>query len=117
MDLKEFVAESLKEIVLGVREAQDGVMETDARIAPQIKHVPGNESASYWATKDTKEGFHTVVFDVAVAVQKNTGEKGEGTLRIPYFSIGGGVESSQENSTVSRLKFELPILWPTQPKK
>ncbi|MBI9078334.1 MAG: hypothetical protein JEY79_01180 [Pseudodesulfovibrio sp.] len=117
MNLKAFVAESLKEIVLGIREAQEGVKETDAKIAPLIKHIPGEESASYWAIDGTHEGFQTVTFDVAVTVQESTGQKGEASIRIPYFSMGGDLEASQENGTVSRVKFELPIVWPTPPKK
>ena len=115
MDLKEFVAESLKEIVLGVQEAQRSVQDTNAVIAPKMK-MKGDSKDKFMAT-EFNDGYYIVTFDVAVTAQESAGQKGKAGLSIPYFSMGGGLEASQENGTISRLKFELPIVWPTPSKK
>ena len=91
MDIKEFVAETLSQIVDGVVDAQQRTSEKKAAIVPYNKY-------------DQK-----VCFDVAVTVVEN--KETTGKAGITVWSIGGGVSGKSETSrsTVSRIKFEIPI--------
>lgn len=101
MDLKDFVRESITQIMDGVQEAIDergskyGVINPAWNTAHQAIASP-------------------VEFDIAVtAVDKN--EKGVNAgLKIWSVEFGGKGNISAENSTVSRIKFSIPIIPPVQ---
>ncbi len=91
MDIKEFVSQTLKQIIDGVVDAQDQTRKTNAVVVPYC---------------DSKQ---KVDFDVAVTVVE--GKETGGKAGISVWSIGAGVTGKTESSssTVSRIKFEIPI--------
>lgn len=102
MDLKEFVKQTITDIIQGVEEAK--------RQNPQ--------RPIYFATSDKKN----LQFDVAVMVENVDGKSdtvsGQGASKITVLGIGmvgteiSGTEKSdisQRNSTVSRIKFDLMV--------
>lgn len=102
MELKEFVKQSLIEICEGIKEAQQYIAEN--KVAAYVNH-PNYAS--------TRPG--SVEFDIAVTVVSSDKNDASGKLTIVgVFKAGGGIESSTENSSVSRLKFDIPVRYPTQ---
>lgn len=117
MELKSFVKETLIQIVEGVKEAQDGVKETGAQINPKglftesnsvIKWLPERRASGSW-----REG-QVVEFDIAVGVSEKDEAKGGVGIQIASIMIGVGISGKieDENSTVSRLKFSVPLFLP-----
>ena len=107
MDLKTFVAESLVQISAGIKEAQQAG--TGAWIAPEI--AKGDKGLF------ARSGFGSpmpqfINFDIAVSVSEADTSKGGGGVQVLGIAIGGSIENAVQNSSVSRIKFEIPIVWP-----
>ena len=94
MDVKEFVSETLSQIIDGIVDVQQRTKEKGAVVAP---HHDFRQKVS---------------FDVAVTVIE--GKETTGKAGISVWSIGGGISGKSEmsSSTVSRIKFEIPIELP-----
>lgn len=94
MDIKEFISETLKQIIDGILDAQNYTGTKNAVIVP------------------CSDYNRNVDFDIAVTVVegKETGAK----AGISVWSIGAGVAAKTESSssTVSRIKFEIPVELP-----
>lgn len=113
MDLKTFVAESLTQIAEGICEAQKTT--SGAIISPRIDY--SEKGKPRVATGMASYAPQMVTFDVAVHVTEAEGGKGGGKIGISFLSIGGERSSSCENSSASRIQFEIPVVWPEGGKK
>jgi hypothetical protein len=95
MDIKEFVSESLKQIV-------DGVVDFE-------KHSQQKRACNL----DHQHRNQKVTFDIAVTVVE--GKEAEGKAGISVWSIGAGVTGRTESSSsiVNRIKSDIPIEYQT----
>lgn len=108
MDLKTFIAESLTQIAEGIKEAQKS--DSGAIFSPPIKFKAGVLEIAY-GLQDLQPQM--VAFDVAVTVTEAGGKKGGFNVTVAsVFGLGGEVGSSSENAATSRLRFEIPVVWP-----
>lgn len=119
MDLKEFVTKTLVQIVEGVQAAQTTVL-TDALIDPSSNALinPSSterEGSRMVAGKDYKavRFVHNVEFDVAVTVSSGSEAKGGAGLFVAAIGMGAQAQKSTENIAISRVRFEVPIAFPT----
>jgi len=109
MNLKEFVAETLKQITQGVKEAQAEVAE-GAVVNPKIWMAQRSEAANMKILESNGgQWIHLVDFDVAISVDKSTETKGGLGLFVGPVALGSQGQSNSENSSVSRIKFQVPI--------
>lgn len=121
MDLKTFVAESISQICSGIIEAQKQTEETGAIVSPRCNF------SSDGSTVITDTQGHIVTtsmihFDVALSVTNSSGSEKDGSkhgrLQIADFKLeagfssGNGSTAKQEMESVSRMKFDIPIVWP-----
>jgi len=101
MELREFIYETLKNIIDGIQDAQDYADTTNGtgKIVPQLP---------------VGSGSIDVQFDVAVLAEKST--TAEGKAGISVFSVGASAGGRKESmsSTVSRIKFPVPVNLPKQ---
>ena len=105
MTLQEFVRDSLLQISSGVDEAK----KKNKNIGMEVLAV-GKQEASC-TTKDERAGF-LVDFDVAVTVSEKTGnEIGAGILVASLFNAGGKKLADSQQSSVSRIRFCVPIIF------
>ena len=116
MELKDFVRESLSQIVGGVVEAQQELLNSGVtgEISPSIK--------TEWGKTDLVIGqsgmpIQNVEFDIAVIASEKTGTKGTIGVGIPVFKIGAGGETTETTSQTSRLKFSVPVALPPMQHK
>lgn len=118
MELKDFIKQVLSDIAGGITEAQME-NETTAWIVPT--RVIGSNVEKVSTTK----GYipvRNIDFDVAVTSETNTkssdGMTG-GIKVVEFFHIGGKSqeESSAIQQNVSRVKFSIPMMLPSAPKK
>lgn len=114
--LKEFVSQTLTEIVEGVLDAQGKVialaekgtsLEVVAQVSPTIDnlHARQNTWRSSWGSV-----VQNVEFDVAVTISKEKG--GKGGISVWGAGLEGGATAS--NSSVSRIRFYVPITLPQE---
>ena len=108
MELREFVRSTLLEIVSGVSDAQEALIEAGSTAVVNAL-AAGNlkvHSRRGWPL------LQMVEFDVALTVTETT-EKGiGGRLSIAAASIGTQRGASVENSEVSRVRFQVPVVLP-----
>lgn len=101
MELKEFVSETLTQIIEGVNAAQEKAKDTKAIIAP--------DTINFGNMRYRREVDY-IDFDVAITTTDTTeGKTGAGIFIAP-ISIGGQVRGEISNQTLSHIKFRVPIL-------
>lgn len=118
MNLEDFVEASLKQIITGVRKAQEatrlpGKHTTEADlINPALMY--GADSApkgKHYATVG-RNLVHFVEFDVAVTTDSSSGAKGGLSLKVAGIGFDGGTTGTDRNTAVSRIRFEVPLMLP-----
>jgi hypothetical protein len=90
MELKVFIQQTLEHIISGVRGSHSHAQQHGASIG----------SSCYLAD---------VEFDVAVTTTDNAERKGGAGIFIAGFGIGGSGKTEASTSTVSRIKFKVPV--------
>jgi hypothetical protein len=107
MELREFITETLLSITEGVGEA----------IRRRLADVSGVAVISpvFDGEVDWKDLVQPVEFDVAVTEADKTEGRGKGGIKVlAVAEIGGEGTKSWERSTVSRIKFSVPVILPAQ---
>jgi len=119
MELKEFISQTLVQIVEGIKDADQLLEKMDAAINPHFFHLkpPGSsvhgeidESCTY------QRVVQLIEFDIAVSTGKI--EDAQATLGIMVVSAGakGEVHAEKSNSSVSRIQFAIPMVLPASAK-
>ena len=113
MDLEDFVAESLRQIVSGVSRAQRETHSMGARIYPLMfgTRADGSRLTGEDAEGNSRPAYE-VKFDVAVTVSASTGSGAEMKARLHILEAGIGGKSANENTTASRVSFSIPVVYP-----
>jgi hypothetical protein len=115
VNLQEFIAEALVQIVEGVRTAQARVGESGAKINPTAIYI-GNEGPPQWDSDFSRDRHYgqIVEFDVAVAATDKENLKGGIGVVGVIVGMGYKAEKGKDSSTVSRIKFSVPVFLPQQ---
>jgi hypothetical protein len=112
MDLKDFVSQTLTQIVEGVKESQTVATARGASVNPILSGTQA-EAAKHgflWS----EAGFAQVVsFDVALTVTEGTGTKGGIGVFAGALTLGASGQSATTNSSVSHVKFSVPLVLPS----
>jgi hypothetical protein len=112
MNLKEFVADTLKQIIDGVTEAQEYGRQKDARVNPL--HLPvRDQNGGVHSVIFRADVAHPVEFDVAVTAAEERQAKGGVGVIIAGWTLGASGQSKAGNEHVSRIKFTIPVVLPT----
>jgi len=110
MDLKTFISETIIGIIEGVADAQQRVAEDFDTAAVALLDRPGEQAR--WRNPD----FKSVAFDVAITSaqeeSKETGAKGGLKVYVISASVDGKDAASTKLSSVSRVRFEVPVHLP-----
>ena len=119
--LKEFVENTLSEVTEALVAFENKQQEKRLGITPFPKlseKVISPQGAAGYAVAlhkadDGTRYYHVVMpmeFDVAVTASSESGDKIGGGLRVlEFFSASGETTSTAANSTVSRIKFRVPL--------
>lgn len=114
MELREFVAETLVQIVEGVQEAQTRTKDHGARVNPHLT-TSADLAVKQGILIASGSAAQLVQFDVALTAKEGTGTKGGIGVVAGIFTLGSTGQSQAENSSVSRVKFSVPLVLPDQP--
>jgi len=112
MDLKEFVASSLTQIIEGIREAQQRGAASGAWVSPAGSEIPTRAGARTMVTPDGLSYLHDVEFDVAISVSDEQKAGAGAGIQIFGAKIGGDGSVAYQNAAVSRIQFTIPVVWP-----
>lgn len=115
MELKEFITETISQIIDGVLEVQKKYKDQNVLINPDCYRGSDNEYAL-----PPKSGYYIpaprvqhIDMDIALSVTENSGKKsGIGIAKI--INAGVSSESTAQNSTISKVRFNIPICLPTE---
>jgi len=92
MELDEFVRKTIEQVISGVAQARDHAITNNAHIANGL--------------------INPIEFDVAVTVTEGSETKAGAGITVAGIGIGGHGKTELTNSSVSRIKFSVPIRLP-----
>jgi hypothetical protein len=109
MNIKEFIAETLVQITMGVIEAQNNLKDTGALVNPEL-----NPGQLRWGVGHTLGGelVGAVDFDMAVNATEGTETKGGIGVVAGILSLGSAGKSDASTGSATRIKFSVPIRLP-----
>jgi hypothetical protein len=108
MELQDFVTSTLQQIVAGVSAAMQA--DGQGRIAPKIGH--GEDDPTILRRFPGWDGVFLVEFDVAVTASEATSKGGGGGIAVlSVLSVKGEAKRDVETSSVSRIKFSVPVTY------
>lgn len=111
MDLKRFITQSLVEIMTGLREAQQKLSDTDAKICPRIvRDLP--ETTPFIGIAGNDRYVSQIDYDIAVEASSAGGGGIEGGINVLSASFGGKVSTEDSAKTASRIRFSVPVIYP-----
>ncbi len=115
MELKDFVADALFQIMKGVKDAasREGMVGT---VSPAFKVRPVDSSAPEAAKRrdvDWEKYIQEIEFDIAVTItDKLTGGGKAGAQILSVINLGAEGTTSRENIIVNKIKFAVPVIYP-----
>lgn len=112
MNLKEFISETLSQIIEGVKDAQEKAKNHGSKVNPYIWKNPENLSRHNFTEASGGEIMQIIDFDVALTATQKKGTKGGIGIFAGGLGIGSQGQSNSDNTSVSRVKFKVPITLP-----
>lgn len=118
MQLKDFVSQTLIQIIEGVAEAQEHTRATDGyidqrdRVNPKLMDRADHAPKGKYYTTQMGELVQMVKFDVAVTTEKSSNAKAGGGIRVAGVGFGGDVAAGDKDTSLSRVSFEVPLAFP-----
>ena len=114
VELSQFVSETLNQILDGVLEAQKYAVEHKAFVNPigklsdDKKQVQGGTQTGDW------HPLHPVEFDVVVTTEEKDAAQGGVGVFVGALAVGTKGTTESISQGVSRIRFTIPIVLPTQ---
>ncbi|MBY0500199.1 MAG: hypothetical protein K2P74_11425 [Nitrosomonas sp.] len=115
MNIDDFVSETLKQIIKGVAVAQEFGNTCNAKVNPITARFHSSTEGHAYCT-ETGVPLQNVEFDVAVTVSEEKAASEEGAV-MGAISVSPANSSTTQNSSISRIKFQVLVLLPTSGKQ
>lgn len=109
VELKEFVSETLKQIFAGIEDAQKVC--PNGAINPTDIRLMGDKAQGYLHSNYSM--LKTIDFDIAVSVSKEKETKGRLGIFVGPIGVGAQGTSDSASSTINRIKFSVPVAFPS----
>ena len=112
MELKEFITETLTQIIEGVKSAQEKSKDTGALINPADTKAQEN-------TPKTTQNDYIGLVDFGVALTQIEGKEGKSGIGVYFAGIGfgGQQKTDTQNMSVTNIKFSIPVIFPQMGEK
>lgn len=111
MELKDFVAGTLKQLIDGILDAQEYAKEKGSVVNPKEMLYSDFDKLS---RSESKRLVQVVDFDVALTTTEDKQLKGGAGAAIAVFGLGFQAQTGDQRSTVSRIQFSVPVILPAQ---
>ncbi len=112
MNLQDFVSETLVQIIKGITAAQEEIVDTTAKVSPIVQETAAYKNYTGLVPVQGNPPASMVAFDVALTATEGTGTKGGIGVMAGVLSLGSTGQSSNENTSVSRVQFSVPVILP-----
>lgn len=113
MKLDEFITDSLKSIVKGIKDSQEFANENGARINPHVgKWDFDKNQTTYYGKEEGARAITKIDFDIAVTTSSAQETGGEGGINVYSIKLGGKMSDTEKNESVSRIKFSVNVSLP-----
>jgi len=113
IELKEFIHQALVQIITGVKDAQDDIKGTNAKISPTglLFTREGDSRVIY---KPGRGIVQIAEFDVVLTTSKDA--EGKAKIGVILGDLGLGIRGliKRKKESVNRVKFTVPILLPSE---
>lgn len=100
MKLEDFVSETLKEVMQGVKKSQATSNEHGGCIAPHYLKL--------------SENMYKIEFDIAVTTTEGTSTQSGVGVFVGPVALGSKGHSDASSQSLSRIKFSVPVTYPRQ---
>jgi hypothetical protein len=114
VELKEFLTETIRQLITGVKEAQEFAESQGARVNPQEGLLDINNLPGLNRSRKTGLVVQIVEFDLAVTSGERIQTKDGSEIVIGQLEVMPAGQHDAENRAVSRIKFSLPVILPYQ---
>lgn len=112
MELKEFIAQTISQVMEGVREAQKLAEEAGGAVNPKGQFYLTPDSAPFMDRETTRIGDF-ISFDAAIEVTEGKEESGGAKISVPSIGgFGGNLFRKKQNRSFNRVNFRLPVIYP-----
>lgn len=111
MNLDDFVAETIKQIIAGVVTAQSYGLTHGAKVNPATARPTSGGSSLY--CHESGIMIQNVSFDVALTISQENATSTPAGVTVGSISVSSTDTSAVQNSSISRVKFEMPVMFPT----
>ena len=108
--LEDFVGETLKQIIGGVKNAQEKAKDVKATISPDSHLNYDKKDCLFYAGRLVEH----VDFDVAVTCTEQKEAKGGFGIFVAALGAGAQGKTATSSSTITRIKFSVPVVFPDQ---
>ncbi|MDQ2069204.1 hypothetical protein [Natronospira bacteriovora] len=110
MELKEFITETLTQIVDGVSDAKQAAEKSDSIINPAIAGTAANKDGGFFFPAMNGQIATLIDFDVSLSITEGKDSKAGINVASGLISLGGSGQSSSENSSLTRVRFNIPVV-------
>jgi hypothetical protein len=112
MELKDFIAKTISQVMGGVVEAQKLAEEAGGAVNPRGQLYLSPDSAPFMDKETTRIGDF-INFDVEVEVTEEKEESGGAKISIASIGgFGGKLFRKRQNRSTNRVSFRLPVIYP-----
>lgn len=114
MELKEFITQTIKDVLDGVLEAQNA-QKIGNCVVPS-----GTGSNAFPKGNVINNGDWTstlINFDIAISAEESAATGGKAGVKIAVLSAGLDTENTNKNTSTSRIQFSVPVIFPKNRKK
>ncbi len=117
MELKDFVSQTIKQLIDGILEAQEYAKDKNALINPSIEVMGGPHGKSYLLDAYSREMVNEISFEVGLTVTEgSTTDSGAKIGVASFLSVNGGKEVVSSTVNLNKISFSIPIALPQQLK-
>lgn len=120
MKLEEFISETLKAVIKGVKDSQEFATNNNARINPEIDNKMSFEKSKspvvFFHNRDSAIELTVIEFDVAITVSNQQEAEGGAGISVLSFKAGASINEKEIKETVSRIKFNVSVALPSTPQ-
>jgi hypothetical protein len=114
MNLDEFISESFKGIIKGVKDAQPFAKQNTAIINPDVEKnkISSGARVKFYDNKDGARIVSDIDFDIAVTIVNQKENGIGGGITVLGIALGGKQATRNNDEIVSRIKFTVSIVLP-----
>lgn len=111
MQLQQFVSETIRAIIMGIKESQPLAGAEGAYVVPENVNLLNAPGICYDDDGMIIEKIH---FDVAVTITEGSSSEGKAGITVWSLGLSKKGQDSASNQSISKIQFSVPIIYPKQ---